>query len=234
MSEYQLSDGLKRLFSMPSLMKGEDPAVYGALYRQVEEAVQPRDVWDQMMVSDVTDHFWQQQRLRRCTGTVTNASRRSALVQIFLPIVNNNRPDADKFADAYFRVRRIRDPEQGRKKCIAVYEIAEGVERKVFSADAPKAPEMTREDVVALLNSHDLDETDIDRMAMYLSVDRLAGLENLALKHELQRQAIFREVERRRKKRAKQQRQKGSERANGKARPGPNLDDDQPEETAPH
>ncbi len=79
MSEYQLSDSLKRLFSAPSLMKGEDPADYDALYRQVEEVVQPRDVWDQMMATDVTNHFWQQQRLRRCVGTVTNASRRAAL-----------------------------------------------------------------------------------------------------------------------------------------------------------
>ncbi len=62
-----------------------------------------------------------------------------------------------------------------------------------------------------------------------LSVERLAGLENLAVKHELQRQAIFREVERRRKKRAKQEREKGPARVNGKARPAPPLDD-QPEE----
>jgi hypothetical protein len=238
MLEYQLCDSLKGLFSAPSLMKGEDPAAYEALYQQVEEVVQPRDVSDQMMVADVTEHFWQQQRLRRCAGTVTNASRRAALAQILLPIVN--KVDAERFADAYFGVIRIREPRQPLQTAYTptIRRVAPVGPRKdpppASAPVPPEVPEMTREDVVALLKSHGLDESDIDRMAMYLSVDRLAGLENLAFKHELQRQAIFREVERRRKKRAKQQRQNGPERTNGKARPGRNLDDDQPDETAPH
>ncbi len=240
MSEYQLCDGLKGLFSAPSPMKGEDLAAYDALCRQIEEVVQPKDVWDQMMVIDIADHFWQQRRLRRCAGTVTNASRREALAQILLPILSNSRVDAERFADAYFGVIRIREPRQPLQTAYTptIRRVAPVGPRKdpppASAPVPPEVPQMTREDVVALLKSHGLDETDIDRMAMYLSVDRLAGLENLALKHELQRQAIFREVERRRKKRAKQQRQKGPERANGNARPGPNLDDDQPEETAPH
>src|SRR6516225_3991505 len=44
-----VSDGLRGLFSTPSLMMGEDPHVYAELYRRVEEVVQPQDVWDQMM-----------------------------------------------------------------------------------------------------------------------------------------------------------------------------------------
>jgi hypothetical protein len=237
MSDYQLSESLKGLFSAPSPMKGEDLAAYDALCRQIEEVVQPRDVWDQMMVTDIADHFWQQRRLRRCAGTVTNASRREGLVQILLPVVN--KVDAERFADAYFGVIRIREPRQPLQTAYTptIRRVAPVGPRKdpppISASAPPEVPQMTREDVVALLKSHGLEETDIDRMAMYMSVDRLAGLENLALKHELQRQAIFREVERRRKKRAKQQRQKGSERANGDARTGPNLDH-QPDETAPH
>jgi hypothetical protein len=70
------------LFSTPSLMKGEDPAVYAELCAQVEEVAQPQDVWEQMMVTDVTNHFWEQQRYRRCTGTVINSNRRAALEKI--------------------------------------------------------------------------------------------------------------------------------------------------------
>ena len=77
-----VSDGLRGLFSTPSLMKGEDPHVYAKLYRQVEEVVQPQDVWDQMDVADITNHFWEQQRYRRCTGTVINSKRRAALERI--------------------------------------------------------------------------------------------------------------------------------------------------------
>jgi hypothetical protein len=59
-------------------MNGEDPAVYAKLYARVEEIAQPRDVWDQMMVSDVVNHFWEQQRYRHCTGTINNVKRREA------------------------------------------------------------------------------------------------------------------------------------------------------------
>ena len=76
------SDSLRRLFSAPSLMQGEDSDVYAELYARVEEVVQPQDVMDQMMVTDVTNHFWEQQRYRRCTGTVINTKRRAALERI--------------------------------------------------------------------------------------------------------------------------------------------------------
>jgi hypothetical protein len=55
----KFSDGLQKFFATPSLMKGEDPAVYAELYAYVEELVDPHDVWDQMMVSDITNHFWE-------------------------------------------------------------------------------------------------------------------------------------------------------------------------------
>ena len=35
-------DDLRALFSTPSLMNGENSRLYGELYRQVEEAVQPK------------------------------------------------------------------------------------------------------------------------------------------------------------------------------------------------
>jgi len=72
-----VSDGLRGLFSTPSLMKGEDPHVYAELYRRVEEVVQPQDVWDQMMVYDITNHFWEQHRYRRCEETPPGALDRS-------------------------------------------------------------------------------------------------------------------------------------------------------------
>src|SRR5215471_11753322 len=88
------SDSLRRLFSTPSLMKGEDSNVYAELYAQVEEAVQPQDVFDQMMLTDVTNHFWEQQRYRRCTGTVINSKRRAALEKILHEAIGLNDVDA--------------------------------------------------------------------------------------------------------------------------------------------
>ena len=57
-----------------------------------------------------------------------------------------------------------------------------------------------RAGVVDLMEKHGFVETDIEGVAIETSVDTLADLENLALKHEIQRRATFRELERRRKK----------------------------------
>src|SRR6516164_1337386 len=179
-----VSDGLRGLFSTPSLMKGEDPHVYAELYRWVEEVVQPQDVWDQMMVYDITSHFWEQLRYRRCTGTVINCKRRAALKIILREAIGVNDVDTETAADAYFEVARLEERE--------VIDYATQVQ-------IPK----TRAGVVDLMEKHGFVETDIDRVAMEMSVDTLADLEILALKHEIRREAIVRELERRCKKRNK-------------------------------
>ena len=178
------SDSLRRLFSAPSLMQGEDSDVYAELYARVEEVVQPQDVMDQMMVTDVTNHFWEQQRYRRCTGTVINTKRRAALERILHGAIGLNDVDTETAADTYFEVARLEERE--------VIDYATQVQ-------IPK----TRAGVVDLMEKHGFVETDIDRVAMEMSVDTLADLEILALKHEIRREAIVRELERRCKKRNK-------------------------------
>jgi len=93
--------------------------------------------------------------------------------------------DTETVADTYFGVERLE-------------------EREVtdYSTQAP-IPK-TRIEVVAFMAKHGFVETDIERVAMETSVDTLADLETLALKHEIRREAIVRELERRRKKRNKQ------------------------------
>ena len=178
------SDRLRRLFSTPSLMKGEQSHVYDELYTQVEEVVQPQDVWDQMMVYDITNHFWEQHRYRRCTGSVINCKRRAALEKILREGIGLNDVDTETAADTYFEVARLEERE--------VIDYATQVQ-------IPK----TRAGVVDLMEKHGFVETDIDRVAMEMSVDTLADLEILALKHEIRREAIVRELERRCKKRNK-------------------------------
>jgi hypothetical protein len=95
----KLSRGLDRLFTTPSLMNGEEADVYAELSARVEERVKPKDVWDQMMVSDVVNHFWEQQRYRRCTGAIIDSGRRSALLKILHDRVGPNSGDALNVAD---------------------------------------------------------------------------------------------------------------------------------------
>ena len=93
------SDRLRPLFCTPSLMSGEDADVYAELYARIEELAQPKDVWDQMMVADVVNHFWEQQRYRRSTGAIINSGRRSALQKILRDAIGLNEVDAGAVDD---------------------------------------------------------------------------------------------------------------------------------------
>jgi hypothetical protein len=179
---------LRKLFATPSLMKGEDADVYAELYAQVEEVAQPKDVLDEMMVADVVNHFWEQQRYRRCTGTIVNSKRRDALKSILQHGIGLNSCDTDKLLDIYFEITRCGEPRPS-----SIY------------PDPAEIP-TDRAGVISFLKQHGFDETDIDRLAMERSVNTLSDLENLAFKHEIRREAIFWELELRREKREQRQR----------------------------
>jgi hypothetical protein len=182
----KFSRGLDKLFTTPSLMNGEDEVVFAELYARVEECVQPKDVWDQMLVSDLVNHFWEQQRYRRCTGAIIDSARRTALLKILHDRVGLNPDDATDVADIYFGVVRYEEEF-----------------RQVFHSDPAKIPK-TRKGVIILLEKHGFTETDIDRVAIEASVEPLTAIENLALKHELRRDTILCELERRRERRDRQ------------------------------
>jgi hypothetical protein len=183
MERKELPRGLDRLFSTPSLMNGEDGEVYAELYARVEEVVQPKDVWDHMTVSDMVNHFWEQQRYRRCTGAIINSGRRPALEKILCDGVGLNAADARAVADLHFGVVR--------------YEEDYDQEIYGYSDLIPQ----TRRGAATFLNKHGITEADIDRVAMESSVDTLTAIESLALKHELRREELLCELERRRARR---------------------------------
>jgi hypothetical protein len=141
-----------------------------------------------MMVADVVNHFWEQQRYRRCTGTIVNSKRREALNSILQHGIGLNSCDTDRLLDIYFDVTRCGEPRPS-----SIY------------SDPARIP-TDRAGVISFLKAHGFDETDIDRLAMERSVNTLSDLENLALKHEIRREAIFRELELRREKREQPQR----------------------------
>jgi hypothetical protein len=203
----KISDDLRSLFSTPSLMKGESPDLYAELYRWVEEVVQPKNVWDQMRVTDLTNHFWEQQRYRRSIGPVINSKRRPALKKILHEAIGLNDVDSETAVDNFFGIARLEERE------ITDY------------ATQVRIPK-TRAGVVDLMEKHGFVETDIEGVAIETSVDTLADLESLAIKHEIRREAIVRKLERGRKKRNKKL-MKPDPRLNGKVRA---LAQDVPEE----
>jgi hypothetical protein len=165
-------------------MNGEDGETYSELYAEVEELVQPRNVWDWMRVSDIASRYWEQQRYRRATGAVVNGKRREALVTILHVGVGLRPRDARAAADVYFGLAR-----EDRGPVLLCSELG-----------TVTVPE-NRAGVVRLLKKHGFTEADIDHIAMQMSVETLTGLENLALKHETRREAILADLMRAREAR---------------------------------
>jgi hypothetical protein len=174
-SEIQLPPkALHEFFSRPSLMSGEDAETYAELYAEVDAQVKPRNVFDRMRVSDIVNRLWEQQRFRRATGAVINGNRREALVTILSVGIGLRPRDARAAADVYFGLTRLDS----------------GIHLTQSELGTVKLPG-NRAALVGLLGRHGFSEADIDHIATQMSVDTLAGLEDLALKHETRREAIF-------------------------------------------
>jgi hypothetical protein len=173
---------LQKLFSSPPpMMNGESADVYAALLAEVKEQVQPKDILDQIMVRDVTDHVWEQMRYRRSMGVVINAHFRQALLQILIEGVGSSTKTVRDLADFYFDVDR-------RDLGISESNVVSGF-----------ASRKSSNDVVELLNKHNFDESSIEQLAVQIAADTLKKIDDMAFRHEFRREQICREIERRRK-----------------------------------
>jgi hypothetical protein len=180
-------DGLLDKFftEPPSMMNGEDADLYAALLAEVGALSQPSDIWDQMMVRDVTDHLWQQMRYRRNMGALINIYWRQALEQILIETIGLKGHTARKLADGHFDFDRTK---------LSLGDSGIGSEA-LYKIKGPF-------DVAELLAMHDLDESCIDQLALQISAEILRKLDDLAFRHELRREHILVEIERRRKERS--------------------------------
>jgi hypothetical protein len=95
-----------------------------------------------MMVADICNHFWEQQRYRRCTGTVINSKRRAALQRILHGAIGLNDVDTETVLDIYFELARLEERE---------------VTDYATQVRIPK----TRADGIDLMEKHGFVETDI-------------------------------------------------------------------------
>jgi hypothetical protein len=182
-------EGRNKLLSTPSLVTGEDGETFAKLHAEIEEFVEPRNIWDRMRVSDIAYRYREQQRYRGAAAAVVNSNRRQALVTILNVGVGLRPRDARAAADIYFGLARE----------------DKGISLTQSELGTVKLPR-NRAAVVDLLRRHGFSEDDIDHVAVQMSADTLAGLENLALKHETRREAIFAELMRDRKRQREDER----------------------------
>jgi hypothetical protein len=174
---------LQKFFSSPPpMMHGEDAKIYAALYTEVKEEVQPKNILDQATVRDIADHIWHQMRYRRALGAIVNANRRKAVEHILVEVVGLRLGVAQKYADRYFDFNR------------ADLGLSDSGIASRTSYDTKGSF-----DVAKLLIKHGLDESYIDQLALQISVDVSRKFEDIASWHELRREQIRLEIERRRK-----------------------------------
>ena len=82
---------LQGLFGPPPLVEGEDPAAYDALSAHIRNAVEPRDVLEEIWVRDIVDIFWETLRLRRLKAKLLQSSAMSGVMRILSSLFEPDR-----------------------------------------------------------------------------------------------------------------------------------------------
>ncbi len=74
-------------FGEPPLLEGEDPAAYNALLKRVDDAVKPRDIFEETWVREFVDLTWESFRYRRFKTQLLTANIHRGLKAILDPLV---------------------------------------------------------------------------------------------------------------------------------------------------
>ena len=99
---YQPNEDLQEFFQTPALVLGEDREVFDLLHDEVLRTMQPQDVFEDMLVSDLVTAFWEQRRIQDCAAEIINAAKREALVLVLCPLLFGDLTAAvDMAADFY-------------------------------------------------------------------------------------------------------------------------------------
>jgi hypothetical protein len=75
-------DQIDDLLGPPPVTRGEDLARYRRLQAAVEHEIQPAGILDQILVRELTDKLWQQQRYRRTVVAVVESAYIEALASL--------------------------------------------------------------------------------------------------------------------------------------------------------
>jgi hypothetical protein len=197
MTETKMAVSISDIFRTMIVLKCEDSKLYEKIYEEIEEVIGPRHIVEQIMVSDFVSHLWEKLRLRRCVPAVVAAATRMALERLLRPTAGQH---AEVLADCYFLGKP--GPSAKENLCCGDTNL------------------MTREDVIAILEAHGLNESAIEPLAIAAALDTLTAIEHLAQKHEDRCQALMRNLERRQKKQ-----EAAKLRAAGDAKPSTQVDD---------
>jgi hypothetical protein len=144
---------IDELFGPPPVMRGEDLDRYRRLQAAVEHEIKPEGVFDQILVRELTDKVWQQQRYRKNVVSIVESSNIEALASL----LRLYRPPG-----GLRRLTEIIDEDSTTKMA-----------REYFSANT--APKRMKE-LNAELKLYNISQEQIEAKAMELSSGRISAL----------------------------------------------------------
>ena len=161
-------------FGPPPLITGEDADAYEQILARVSNQVAPKDLIEEMLLIDVVDLTWEIARLRRLKAGLYNVGAYQSLTNVLRPLLDrdNSTPESDLDEEALFE--RYLEENWVRRIPDAVKRVDQLLDQAGLSMDAVNAQTLAE-------NIEGMER--IERM--------LAGL-------EARRNAILREIDRRR------------------------------------
>jgi hypothetical protein len=168
-------------FGRPPLLESEDAAKYDELLARVTETVRPSDLIEEIWIQDIVDLSWEVWRLRRLKMNLHIASIPDAIAKMLV------RPGKPEF---------ITDVE-GESGIVFVGRIFPTEAQELAQKWAAKDPSAA-EEVKGLLAAHGQSMDTVEVRALVLALDSIERIDRSIMNMEMRRNAVLREIDRRR------------------------------------
>jgi len=168
------------IFGPPALLTGEDATDYNDLLARVSGTLKPSDIFEEIWVREITDLIWETLRWRRHQAGLIKAAVPNVLEKILIPLLPKPVPRDGSLRSKLFaeRVPFIEAPIYAEQWAAGSPPAVEYVEKLLASAG------LTVDDVVARAAAHEL--------------EKIERFNRLIASAEWRRNALLREIERRR------------------------------------
>ncbi|ACB23234.1 HNH endonuclease [Methylobacterium radiotolerans] len=160
------------LFADRPLLPGENVEQYDALLRNIVQQVEPADVIEALCVKDIVDLIWEAKRLRRWRGQILVQAQLKAVEELIRPTLQNGEDIDISTAPGY-------SPEALALGWVTGREIKKGLVDKI-------------------LQERSLTAEDIKAQGFLLTLPAIERIDRLASAADQRRDALLREIERKR------------------------------------
>lgn len=169
---YAVPDSVRPLLGPSWLIEGEDPKLYEELLGRVGAAVQPADIIDWLLLKDIVALTWEIQRSHRHRATVVRMGRLKAMRQV----LDRAMPREEGVLGA-----------MGREGDVG------GLLTKWLTGDAAATKR-----ALAMLAKAGFTLNDVAAQTLTVKADELDRIDQQVQRYEVRRDAILRQIERRR------------------------------------